>query len=85
MRFIEAIERYSPAGEQERQDARMMRRYAEIFPDVLSRTNETAHFTAMRTDRTIRSPSRSRRHGRKRALRTFARRARNCFRSKFSP
>lgn len=57
MRFIEAIERYSPAGEQERQDARMMRRYAEIFPDVLSRTNETAHFTASAW---IVSPDRSR-------------------------
>ena len=57
MRFIEAIERYFPAGEQERQDARMMRRYAEIFPDVLSRTNETAHFTASAW---IVSPDRSR-------------------------
>ena len=57
MRFIEAIERYSPAGEQERQDARMMRRYAEFFPDVLSRTNETAHFTASAW---IVSPDRSR-------------------------
>ena len=57
MRFIEAIERYSPVGEQERQDARMMRRYAEIFPDVLSRTNETAHFTASAW---IVSPDRSR-------------------------
>lgn len=57
MRFIEAIERYSPAGEQERQDARMMRRYAEIFPDVLSRTNEMAHFTASAW---IVSPDRSR-------------------------
>ena len=57
MRFIEAIGRYSPAGEQERQDARMMRRYAEIFPDVLSRTNETAHFTASAW---IVSPDRSR-------------------------
>ena len=57
MRFIEAIERYSPVGEQERQDARMIRRYAEIFPDVLSRTNETAHFTASAW---IVSPDRSR-------------------------
>lgn len=57
MRFMEAIARYAPDGEQERQDARMMRRYLEIFPDVLQRTNETAHFTASAW---IVSPDRSR-------------------------
>ena len=46
MRFIDSIRTYVPACEQETQDARMMLRYAELFPDLLERTNETAHFTA---------------------------------------
>lgn len=46
MRFIDSIRTYVPACEQEAQDARMMLRYAELFPDLLERTNETAHFTA---------------------------------------
>lgn len=35
-----------PFCEQEINDLRMMRRYADLFPDILERTNETAHFTA---------------------------------------
>ena len=46
MRFIEALCAFQPDCEQERGDVRMMRHYAEIFPDLLERTNETAHFTA---------------------------------------
>ena len=46
MRFIDSIRAYAPACEQEAQEARMMLRYAELFPDLLERTNETAHFTA---------------------------------------
>ncbi len=45
MGFIDSIQNYVPQCEQERQDVRMMRRYIELFPDLLFRSNETAHFT----------------------------------------
>lgn len=46
MRLWNVIEGFSPRCEQEREDQRMMLRYLELFPDVLLRTNETAHFSA---------------------------------------
>ncbi len=46
MRFIDTVRAYTPDCEQERQDVRMMLHYAELFPDLLNRSNETAHFTA---------------------------------------
>ena len=46
MTLWEAIESYIPCCEQEREDRRMMLKYLAEFPDVLTRDNETAHFTA---------------------------------------
>ena len=46
MTLREAIESYIPCCEQEREDRRMMLKYLAEFPDVLTRDNETAHFTA---------------------------------------
>ena len=40
------VEGYLPCNEQEREDRRMMLRYISENPDILLRTNETAHFTA---------------------------------------
>ena len=46
MTLRETIERYAPCCEQEREDRRMMLKYLDKFPDVLTRENETCHFTA---------------------------------------
>ena len=46
MTLREIIESYAPCCEQEREDRRMMLKYLDEFPDVLTRANETAHFTA---------------------------------------
>ena len=46
MTLRETIERYQPSCEQEREDRRMMLKYLNEVPDVLTRANETAHFTA---------------------------------------
>ena len=46
MTLREIIESYAPCCEQERGDRRMMLKYLAEFPDVLTRENETAHFTA---------------------------------------
>ena len=46
MTLRETIESYAPCCEQERGDRRMMLKYLAGFPDVLTRENETAHFTA---------------------------------------
>ena len=46
MSLRKIIEGYSPCCEQEREDRRMMLEYLDKFPDVLTRANETAHFTA---------------------------------------
>lgn len=40
------LEAYSPFNEQEISDKRLMLRYMDIFPDLLTRKNEMAHFTA---------------------------------------
>ena len=45
MTLRETIERYRPSCEQEREDRRMMLKYLNEVPDVLTRANETAHFT----------------------------------------
>lgn len=44
--FMQAIRNYCPDCEQEIHDRRMMLQYAQIFDDILYRTNETVHFTA---------------------------------------
>lgn len=41
-----SVERYVPDCEQEREDRRMILRYMDQCPDVLTRANETAHLTA---------------------------------------
>ncbi len=46
MTLREIIEGYAPCCEQEREDRRMMLKYLNEFPDVLTRANETAHFSA---------------------------------------
>lgn len=46
MNLRQTIENYIPACEQEAQERRMMLRYMDLFLDVLTRENETAHFTA---------------------------------------
>jgi len=46
MTLNEQIRMFENACEQERNDARMMLRYTELFNDTLLRSNETAHFTA---------------------------------------
>ena len=40
------LEAYSPFNEQEISDKRLILRYMDIFPDLLTRENEMAHFTA---------------------------------------
>ncbi len=40
------LEAYSPMNEQEQSDRRLMLQYMEIFPNLLTRENELAHFTA---------------------------------------
>ena len=45
MTLRETLARYAPCCEQEREDRRMMLRYLDMFPDVLTRDNETCHFT----------------------------------------
>ena len=45
MTLREIIEGYIPCCEQEREDRRMMLKYLAEFPDVLTRENETCHFT----------------------------------------
>lgn len=40
------IEHYEPFNEQEESDRRLILRYMDIFPDLLTRENEMAHFTA---------------------------------------
>ena len=42
----EVIKQYTPIGEQEEQDRRVMLRYVELFDDILTRENVFAHFTA---------------------------------------
>ena len=46
MTLRETVERFSPGCEQEAQDRRLMLEYIDRFPDVLTRENELAHFTA---------------------------------------
>jgi len=46
MSLKEMIENYIPFCEQEREDRRMMLKYIGENPDILLRSNETAHFTA---------------------------------------
>ena len=46
MTLRELLDSYAPSCEQEREDLRMMRKYLAEFPDVLTRQNETCHFTA---------------------------------------
>ena len=45
MTLREIIESFQPSCEQERGDKRMMLKYLDQFPDVLTRENETCHFT----------------------------------------
>ena len=45
MTLREIIESFTPSCEQEREDRRMMLKYLDEFPDVLTRENETCHFT----------------------------------------
>lgn len=40
------IERYEPFNEQEESDKRLILQYMDTFPDLLTRENEMAHFTA---------------------------------------
>lgn len=46
MTLREIVARFAPGCEQEAQDRRLMLQYIDRFPDVLSRENELAHFTA---------------------------------------
>lgn len=46
MTLKEMLERYAPDCEQEHEDRRMMLKYLADFPDILLRSNETAHFSA---------------------------------------
>lgn len=46
MDTIERIRAFAPRCEQEETDRRLMLRYADIFDDLLFRSNELAHFTA---------------------------------------
>ena len=45
MTLRETIESFQPSCEQEREDRRMMLKYLDEFSDVLTRANETCHFT----------------------------------------
>lgn len=46
MSLREIIASYVPCCEQEREDRRMMLKYIDENPDILLRSNETAHFSA---------------------------------------
>lgn len=46
MPLREIIEKYIPSCEQEREDKRMLLKYIDENPDILLRSNETAHFSA---------------------------------------
>ena len=46
MNLRNTIENYTPYNEQEANDRRMLLNYLQMFPDVLDRANETAHFSA---------------------------------------
>ena len=46
MTLREQIENYTPYNEQEQNDRRLMLQYMDTFPDLLTRENEMAHFTA---------------------------------------
>ena len=46
MSLREIIEKYIPCCEQEQEDKRMMLGYIDANPDILLRSNETAHFSA---------------------------------------
>ncbi|MBP3410608.1 MAG: NUDIX hydrolase [Clostridia bacterium] len=46
MPLREIIEKYIPCCEQEREDKRMLLKYIDENPDILLRSNETAHFSA---------------------------------------
>ena len=46
MPLREIIEKYIPCCEQEREDKRMLLKYIDENPDILLRSNETAHCTA---------------------------------------
>lgn len=46
MNFKESIENYNPYNEQEEKDKEIMLKYINTFDDVLTRSNEFAHFTA---------------------------------------
>ena len=46
MTLRETVERFRPGCEQEAQDRRLMLSYIDRFPDLLTRENELAHFTA---------------------------------------
>lgn len=46
MNFKEQIENYKPYNEQEEKDKQTMLKYINTFDDVLTRSNEFAHFTA---------------------------------------
>lgn len=46
MTLREQIENYTPYNEQEQSDRRLMLQYMDTFPDLLTRENEMAHFTA---------------------------------------
>ena len=46
MTLLETVRAFQPGCEQEAADRRLMLRYMELFPQLLTRENETAHFTA---------------------------------------
>ena len=46
MTLRETVEQFSPGCEQEEHDRRLMLHYMDIFPQLLTRENEMAHFTA---------------------------------------
>lgn len=46
MDYREIIRNYIPFNEQEKKDKEVMLKYIEKFPDILSRSNDFAHFTA---------------------------------------
>ncbi len=46
MTLLETIREFTPGCEQEEADRRLMLSYMERFPQLLTRENETAHFTA---------------------------------------
>lgn len=46
MPLREIIEKYIPCCEQEQEDKRMLLKYIDENPDILLRSNETAHFSA---------------------------------------